>query len=675
MLLLLLLPPGALAQSDPNERAAETDTLAAEPAAGLGAALSEAMNRSGQMQDGAEIRTSVAGPFFSGLKNTPKAGAKANVRQNTYYGELVTNVLMRSSSSFTNTAKWSYDQYRKQDKNVERRSDNFNYSLGTLLPVIVRLDGQWNWSRDKTTNTAGFDNLFAQDNKSLRLGGTKIKARTGAFTNSVHFGASIDDNQTENQGTANDLTEGSIDGGLQTGWNIRPGLVLAGRIYGTRTSGNKTLGLQNSPSSSTGDTLGVGVYYKQGAADGRAAVTRANFQKKYLDFRKNSSGLIDTVGVAEDLKIVGELETRDALKVEFENNFHWNRLSFTSKLSRTSDDLDYATSGLGLKERLQDQMELGTGFRVGADSVFVGYDFLWKWDDQRLQGATSNRGRQYNKSRDLEFNWLRTLFRDTRLHLRYHQGLSQDIAQFEHNQNDKDRLQSDFSAKVDRLWQGTFRTKMVYVYRQIQDLSIRDTRSSNNNIKDTYEITPSYTWYVSKWLTWDQSYRVNIQFTDYIYSDLESVSREDNYNKRGNLTTKVTLRPTTRLELIFRHDYNQKFNATKSGSNPDGSVFYRRDLNQTISKLDMGMVFKVIRGVVLEAATYRTRDDRETFGRVTAETTDLSGEIWVGTRVDRTWNRTMTLSALVKKYNAFGPSVTKTSADYWEADVWLSWEF
>ena len=56
-------------------------------------------------------------------------------------------------------------------------------------------------------------------------------------------------------------------------------------------------------------------------------------------------------------------------------------------------------------------------------------------------------------------------------------------------------------------------------------------------------------------------------------------------------------------------------------------------------------------------------------------TTYGESELWVGTKVNKTWRESITLSALVKKFNAFGPSVSETSANYWEADVWLKWEF
>jgi hypothetical protein len=49
----------------------------------------------------------------------------------------------------------------------------------------------------------------------------------------------------------------------------------------------------------------------------------------------------------------------------------------------------------------------------------------------------------------------------------------------------------------------------------------------------------------------------------------------------------------------------------------------------------------------------------------------------VGAQVSRKWGKDnpLELSAMVRKFNAYGPSVTATSADYWDADVWLKWSF
>ncbi|MFT5233687.1 MAG: hypothetical protein ACI9UQ_001724 [Candidatus Krumholzibacteriia bacterium] len=674
--LVLLCPVSSWAQSDTNNAAADSTVAPVSPSGGLGAARGRADAMEADELQALYTPQLVASPFFAGFTNTPKAGARANVRQNMFYGEVATMLSMRGSASFSTNVKWSFEEFRKQNKNVERRNGSFSYNPGPNLPLIMNMTGNWSWMNDKTVNTAGFANLFAQDNKMLRLSGSRSKVAMGDFVHSFKMGGSIEDRVSQNQSTDQSAREGTFNAGLQTGYNIMPGVVVAGRIYGTTNSGEKTLGDKDGPSSAFGDTVGLGVYFDNVHANGRIAITRSNFEKKYLDFRKNAIGSIDTIGIAENLKIVNELETNDSVTWEFVNNFHVGRVRFDTAVRRTSNDLNYQANGLGFKERELNEVKLLSGARVGADSLTVEYNYGWKWDDQTIQGATERRGRQFNKSRDLDFAWRRPLFRETHFLAHYHQGLSQDIAENEHNANDKDRLQSDFSMQVDRAWPKKFSTKLLYTYRQVQDISIRENRSSNNNVKDTYEITPSYTWYTGPWITWDQSYRLYIQFTDYSFSNLEQVSRQDNYNKRGNLTTRVTLHPTKRLDVVFRHDYNKKFNATKSGEDAAGDVFYARDLNQKISKLDMAMKFTVMPGVLLEAATYRTRDDRENISgdRVT-EIQNFSGELWMGAQIVKSWTNSASFSAVIKKFSAFGPSVSETSASYWEADIWLKWEF
>ena len=218
---------------------------------------------------------------------------------------------------------------------------------------------------------------------------------------------------------------------------------------------------------------------------------------------------------------------------------------------------------------------------------------------------------------------------------------------------------------------------MIFGFKQSGDFSIRESRSSNNNIKDSYEITPGYVWTVAPWLTWDQNYQVFIQYTDYVYSNLEAINRDDNYNKRGNLSTKVTVKPTRRLDLVVRHDYNRRFNATATATDAGGKTFYHKDVIQTISKINFGLTFRAAPGVTLEGATYQTEDLKDSFGRVQTTTRTSAGEVWVGARVNQRWGgaKPVELSAMVKKFNAYGPSVNETSADYWQADIWLKWEF
>jgi hypothetical protein len=688
MLVLLLVAGGARAQqAAPADSlaTAPADTLATAPADTLAAAAADsaAAGGDGPGLSAAELaaaqRAERAGstPFISSFTNAVTAGTKSDVRVNKYYGDLETVLAMEGSSRFSNTLGYSWDDYRQQDKTIEARSTKATYTAGNLLPVSLTANGSWDWSEDRTINYAGLSNLSKRDlrNGSVRL--SRSKFDVGILRAIVNTSAGINDQKSINQNQANDFSEAYLDGGAQVGTQITRGVTVASRIYGKTVDGDRTLGNSTSPSSATGDTVGVGMYFKRGLANGRFAISRSNFDRKFLDYKRNSTGQIDTVGLDEFDKVVDELETKDAVSIEFENELRVGRFGLATELSRDTDQLDYQQSGVGLKERQSDEAFVALTFGTGRDSFAISYSYLWKWDDQRIKNATENRGRQYTKNRDLDFFYGRRIFTATFLSLKLHQGLGQDIAQNGFNTNDKDRLRNDLVLELDRNWTNKFKVNMLFAFKQSDEIAIHTTRSSNNNIKDSFEVSPGFTWPVSDWLTLSQSYRVYIQYTDYYYSDLESVNRSDNYNKRGNLNTIVVLNPTERLELAIRHDYNKRSNATRTVTDASGTSYYHTDQKQAINKIDFGAVFKVVPGVTLEAATFRTRDFKETFGTTTRETEVYSGEVWVGAKVNRKWgkNNPLELSALVKKYNAFGPSVTEASSDYWEADVWLKWEF
>ena len=664
-LLLLACAPAlsALAQSD-EEDAPSDSTATTLPADGYGTGYNG-------------TTASLPLTFKPGLTFEPKVGVKANVRQYTFYSDWKATAKLARAALATQTLYWSWDEYRKQEKTVETRKGGLNYKFGEQLPVTTTIDGTASWSEDRTTNTAGYANLFKVDNKLVNLAASRHKFEGFGLLHSARLGANYTDQVSLNQNQRNDFREGSASANLQSGWAPTRGVVLAGRLGGTTTGGTRVLAGESSPSSAFGDSVGLGAYVNRGIGTGFIQMTRSNFERSYLEFRRNANGLVDTVGVPEDEKVVDELETKDALTLDFEYRFKLGRFRGTTLASHTTDDQAYAVGVEGLKERSADNVDLTLSYQSGRDSVAVVYRYGWKWDDQRIRAATSNRGRQYIQERDFQANWYRTIFEATDLSLQYHEGLTQDIAENQFNENDKDRQQLDFSTRAERLWSGKFRTSMVFSYRQSQDISIRGTSSSNNNVKDSYELTPGYSWYLAPWFTLDQNYRVYIQYTDYLFSYLETVTRKDDYNKRGDLATKVTITPNRRLTIEVRHDFNRRFNATKTTEDAAGASYYDRNLEQDISRIDLDLKYVAAPGVTLEVGTYRTRDDKTSIGRTTTETRTDSGDLVVGTRVDRSWGvkKQFQVSAMVKKVNAYGPSITASSSDYWEADVWLKWLF
>ena len=684
VLVLTLLAAVAVAQEH-EPATAVGDSLAAGEG-GLAPADSlvvEAASDSLQTPDGAIAAGGDAGALepvayspslISAWSHKPRAGLRAEVRLVRYFGEWDENLVFRTGQSLSAHAGTSRQDFRKQDKVIEKRDGRFSLTGGSKLPIKVNVGGDWNWSEDRTVNTAGLQNLNKRDTKNLRATASQRDIETLFLLHDVSFTGRINDQKGENQNQVNNLNSAEAYGNWQMRFGLLPGVRAATRLYHKQAAGKQTLGNDTKPSSADGDTLGGGIYYQRRHMTGHVTATLSSFHKYFLDYRRNANGLIDTLNIPEgEPRVVNEIATDDKVALEWQNELRLAGVTFRSKLSRDFDYQDYAFSGVGRRDRHADAADFSLLFAAGVDSFALRFDYTFKWDDQQQKGATQARGKKYNKRRGFGVDWIRELFRHTQMTTKFNQNLSQDIAEDQFDQNDRDRLQTDFSVRVRTTWSG-FRTNLVFSFKQTQDISLRATRSSNNSIKSSYEVSPGYVWPVTRWFNLQQTFRVYIQYTDFDFGYLDWVSKTDNYNKRGNLTTMVTLNPSRRLRLTIKHDYNQKFNATRTGADAVGSDFYRIDQEQTINKVDLGFTFKAAQWLTLEGATGRTHDLRDNIGTTTRTTETFGGMIWVGMGVRRKVG-SVDINGTVRSNFAYGPNVTETNERYWDADVAVTWSF
>ena len=133
-----------------------------------------------------------------------------------------------------------------------------------------------------------------------------------------------------------------------------------------------------------------------------------------------------------------------------------------------------------------------------------------------------------------------------------------------------------------------------------------------------------------------------------------------------------------KVELAIKHDYNQKYNGNRSGTDGAGNDYYARVQDQTLSRIELSMAWQAVDWLSLQSATYRTKDAVTRFSTNVTETINYSGEMWLGAVIHEAWGskeNPLSLDGRVKRYLAYGPNVTNTSDDYWEADVGLKWAF
>jgi len=616
-------------------------------------------------------------PFIQSWDWEPKAGVAAEVRRIRYWGELGSTTRLDKGAMFNFTGGYSTEDYRKQDKNTVRKNANLTHNTGAALPLATSININWNLLEDRTVNSAGNANLNRNDTKRGSVNVSKRDVYISSVKHDFIVDASIVDQQGESQGQRIDSANTNLAAGWQAGVPIGWGVTFATGYYRAHGTGQDYLGDQAAPSSSDEDSLRAGVYYQRGLWRGYVTVKRSNFDRRYLDYNRNTNGLVDTTTAGVE-KIVNELEQKDAVSYEWANQFALGPFNAGWLMGHDTGLHGYSRSGVGTRDRLMDQVTTDLSYRYAdQDSFKVSFGYLWKWDDQLYRDATAPRGRQINKKRDFIWEWNQHLFSRTSLQVKYSESLSQDTAENQFNENDRDRLETNAAVRLNGDVGGKFRANMVFSWREVQDLSLRASRSTNNNIKETYEITPGYNWPLSSFISIQQNLLLSIQFTDYVYSDLPQVTREDDYNKRGTLTTKVTLRPSERLEFIVTNNYNARFNATRTGRDAAGNDKYRVDLEQNINTIDLAITYEASPWLTLEGATYRTKDEKENFGRNNQIVDNRSGEIWLGGTINKRWGseNPIVLSGTARKFHAYGPNVQESNKEYWDANLVLSWQF
>ena len=190
-------------------------------------------------------------------------------------------------------------------------------------------------------------------------------------------------------------------------------------------------------------------------------------------------------------------------------------------------------------------------------------------------------------------------------------------------------------------------------------------------------MAPTYRLNLGPRLRFQQVFRMYIQYQDFEFTDLDHVNKDDTYNKRGGVGTKLIWEPSDRWLVEIKHDSNQRFNGTRTARDASGNFFYRRDADQFINRVEVGMTWSATDWLKISTASYRTRDTLVRFGATDLENIRYSGELWVGGSLNHTWGKDtpLKLKASIKRYLAYGPNVTETSADYWKADVLLGWSF
>ncbi|MBT7310485.1 hypothetical protein HN843_01885, partial [bacterium] len=377
-------------------------------------------------------------PLLLSWTRTPEAQMRAQVRKINLNAKLTNSFIFKGQNLLSISTEYSQDDYRRQDKVVETRKGNLSYSNQNIAGFKTSLGMMDNWSEDTIVNSGGIKNINKSDLKQANIGISRESYQTGDVSHDVKFNGRASNQSAVMQNQINDHSEAQLNAGAASAYKPRDWLSLHTGLYAMTETGDRALGQETNPSSAGGDSLRFGAFYTKRIVSGGFTVKRSSFDMRYLDYRRNTNGIIDTIGAAE--KIVNELEKKDAISLEWKNKFQFSHASLQTTISRDISENSFRASSAGSKERQQDKFDMTMGVRITRrDSVKVTYGWLWKWDDQTYQGAISSRGKQISRRRDFAIDWGRDLFKHTTLRSNFNTSLAQEIAEGGFNTNDRDR--------------------------------------------------------------------------------------------------------------------------------------------------------------------------------------------------------------------------------------------
>ncbi|MBU1073113.1 hypothetical protein KKG45_07690, partial [bacterium] len=346
---LLLAAAATFAQDDDE---AEDDTTDA------GMSLEELLDLSAQAElDSLAAAEGGGTGFIRSWTRVPKASFMAGAQKVGYKSDLTNNMTLQDNSTIGQTLKISLDDYRAQEKIVEKRSATFNCSTASLHGLVGSLSLSDNWSKDEVTNSAGNTSVNKRDARQATASLRREDLELAGVAHDMVVNGSFNQQLAEQLNQRNDVSEGSLDGALRSDYRACDWLSMHTGLYAASQSGERSLGMETKPSSSGGDSLRAGVFYDRGPAVGGVTISRTSFNKRYLDYRRNANGIIDTIGAAE--KIVQELERDDAVTMSWNNDLKAWGISLSSRLSRDFSENSFRASGVGMRERHQDTVNLG----------------------------------------------------------------------------------------------------------------------------------------------------------------------------------------------------------------------------------------------------------------------------------------------------------------------------
>jgi hypothetical protein len=466
---------------------------------------------------------------------------------------------------FQTKSSYHTDLYQEpttnQEKSTQRFETRWDRGVGDGGRFQLGLRRQAN-----TTDRTGFETSTSDDtalNSSLTGKGLFRNGLRHAWSLKGQISDRNASSGTRSGSTEQRLNQGTAALGLSRGlgaWEIGvSGGVDAAAGPQTLAATTDGSNAQQDTKATVGDTLGVQLRWQgTGKRSFGVKVRREAFREERLDYAKDNRG-VDIFDPDTQQKIVGqEEETRNLTRVELNGETRLlPPVRVQARYSHERRETEYTLSRQGFVPEQSDDFSGDLWFRYAqAGSLKVSLGLRERWDDRRSPGEEDLRGKHFSVSNNIRFTLEQGVMAATDLKLSWSQDLSQQIYDYDLTigTQDVDILTDLVEAQLKSQAFDALTMSITGSVKQTQNIYIdAEQVASNNRDQDVWKVTGDYTWDLTPSVSFGQSYQLSIDYTDYHYSYVPEVDRQDTYYKRTQMRSELGVDLPLRSSFHLNH--------------------------------------------------------------------------------------------------------------------------
>jgi hypothetical protein len=240
---------------------------------------------------------------------------------------------------------------------------------------------------------------------------------------------------------------------------------------------------------------------------------------------------------------------------------------------------------------------------------------------------------------------------------------------FETTPRDWDQFRQSVNSSIRSKLFSKVNVNIMLSATSLEVVNIHTSLSGDNRKETTYDLRPQFTYRISKRIELKQEYSLNIDFTDYVFTE------EDNFLDRNIRFSNTALAHLTEsLEMEFYYQLHLHDNGSYLRETPDAERLLSIDSKDRKNEAQLKCRYKLNNNLsALCEQMYSIRIDRRV--RSGAETKFEDGEIKGGLRGNYKWGAGRSFNFTMLRVKRFGRFNTATQNDYWELDARMNYLF